>query len=86
MAVIEKKTWSELFERVLSGTKNFDLRLADFACEPGDILLLREYDPKTGEYTGRSVEKKITYVMKLKPQDFYKKEDIDKYGLQIISF
>ena len=86
MAVIEKKTWPELFEKVLSGTKSFDLRLADFACEPGDILLLREYDPKTEQYTGRSIEKKITYVMKLKPQEFYKKEDIDKYGLQIISF
>ena len=55
---IPKKTWPELFEKILSGEKNFDLRLADFECQPGDILVMQEYDPKTKQYTGREIEKK----------------------------
>jgi len=83
---VEKKTWPEFFEKVLSGEKNCELRLADFDIEKGDTLVLREWDPKTKDYTGRSVEKKVTMVVRTKGDDFHNHtpEEIEKYGWQVI--
>ncbi|MFA5841732.1 MAG: DUF3850 domain-containing protein [Candidatus Paceibacterota bacterium] len=86
MTTIEKKTWPELFEKVLSGEKKFDLRLNDFNIGVGDTLLLREWDPRTKEYTGRELSKKVTYILKVNPNDtMWPKEDIEKYGIQVMS-
>ena len=82
---IEKKCWPDLYQKILDGEKNFDLRLADFDCKPGDILVLREYDPKTNDYTGRIMEKKVTFVLKTKDVNFWPKEEIEKYGFMVIS-
>jgi len=88
MAEIEKKAWPELFEKVLDGSKRFDMRLADININKGDTLVLKEWDPKTKEYTGRELRKIVGYVLKFKPDEliyWWPKEDIDKHGLQIIS-
>lgn len=87
MKIIEKKTWPELFEQVRLRNKEFDLRLADFECELGDIMILKEWDPKTGKFTGRSIRRKVKYVLKTKDvEKFWKKSDIKKYGFQIMGF
>lgn len=83
---IEKKIWPEFFDKVLSKEKAYELRLADFECNPGDVLVLREWDPGTKQYTGRSIEKSVTSVFRTKDQKFWKKEDVDKYGFQVIGF
>jgi len=83
---IEKKIWPEFFQKVLNGEKTYELRLADFACKAGDTLVLREWDPETKAFTGRSLEKNVTYVGKTKGQTFWSKEDVEKYGFQIIAF
>lgn len=83
---IEKKVWPEFFQKILDGEKTFELRLADFDCKSGDILVLSEWNPKTKEYTGRVLEKEVTYVFKTKDAKFWPKEDVEKYGFQIISF
>ena len=83
---IEKKIWPEYFQKILEGVKTYDLRLADFECEPGDILVLQEWDPQKEEYTGRVIEKKVTYIGKTKNIKFWSKENIEKYGFQIIVF
>ncbi len=83
---IEKKVWPEYFQKIIDGVKKYELRLADFECNPGDILFLREWNPKTKEYTGRVIEKTVTYVGKTKGQTFWPKEDVEKYGFQIIAF
>ncbi|MCL5407015.1 MAG: DUF3850 domain-containing protein [Patescibacteria group bacterium] len=86
MAKIKKKIWPEYFDAVASGKKKFELRLNDFDVNEGDILLLEEWDPKTKEYTGRKVEKKVTFVGKFKiDQLFWPKEEIEEKGIQIIS-
>lgn len=86
MAIIEKKAWPEFFEKVSSGEKKFDFRLADFDIGVGDTLLLREWDPKTKEYTGREISKKVTYIIKVNSNNtMWPKEDLEKYGLQILS-
>jgi len=82
----EKKVWPEYFQKIIGGNKNFELRLADWECIEGDILVLREWDPETKEFTGRILEKEITYVGKTKNMAFWPKEDIEKYGYQIIAF
>jgi len=86
MKILEKKTWPEMFEKIKNGEKTFDARVADFKINPGDILILREWDPKKKKYTGREIKKKVTYVLKTKEIKFWKKEDLEKHGLQIISF
>ncbi len=83
---IEKKTWPEFFQKILDGAKTYELRLADFDCTPGDTLVLREWDPNTKAYTGRAIEKIVTYVGKTKGQQFWPEKDVEKYGFQIISF
>lgn len=83
---IEKKTLPEFFQKILDCEKTFELRLADWECKPGDTLILREWDLKKKEYTGRQVEKKVTYVLKTKEIKFFPKEDVEKHGFQVIAF
>ncbi len=84
MATIKKKTWPELFELVKLGKKKFDLRLADFDIKEGDTLILEEWDPETKEYTGRSLERLVDYVLRLDLDAFGQKEAIEKNGLVVI--
>ena len=86
MNIIEKKVWPPYFQEILDGKKTFELRLADFECNPGDILVLKEWDPNTKEYTGRVIEKQVTYAIKTSDFKFCPKEEIEKYGFQVISF
>ena len=83
---IEKKVWPKYFEKLLNGVKTYELRLADFECNPGDILVLKEWDPNTKDYTGRVLEKEVTDVGIFKIDElFWPKKEIEKHGLQIIS-
>lgn len=84
MRRIKKKVWPEFFDKIVSGDKTFEVRLADFDCQPGDILMLQEWLPATKKYSGREIEKEVTYIVKTKDIAFWSKEDIEKYGLQII--
>jgi ribosomal protein S17 len=70
---IEKKVWPEYFQKIIDGVKTYELRLADFDCSPGDILVLKEWSPETKEFTGRVLEKEVTYVGKTKKQKFWPK-------------
>jgi hypothetical protein len=83
---IEKKIWPENFKAVKNGSKKYELRLADFRCKPGDVLVLREWNPKTKKYTGKSLKKKVARIMKTKDLKYWTKKEIEKYGFQIISF
>ena len=86
MTVINKKIWPEYFDAMASGKKNFELRLNDFEIKESDILLLEEWDSKTKQYTGRKIEKKVTYVGKFKIDElFWPEEQIKEKGIQIIS-
>jgi len=86
MAIIRKKVWSEYFEKIISGKKKFELRLADFEINEGDTLVLEEWDKYKKEYTGRKIEVVVTYILKTKGQTFWPEEDVQKYGFQIIQF
>jgi len=63
----ELKTWPEYFEAVLDGTKTFELREDDRKFSPGDELHLREWDPRTEDYTGREEFKRCGYILYCHP-------------------
>ena len=66
--------------------KNFELRLNDFEIQEGDSLILEEWDPETKQYTGRALERNVTYVAKFKlDQLFWTEDEIKENGIQIIS-
>ena len=83
---IKKKTWPELFQKILEGKKNSDVRLADFDAQEGDMLILEEYDPKIKKYTGRTLKKKIKNLTKLNLTNFNSFEDFKKYGHWLMEF
>jgi len=59
----EVKSWPWFFEEMIVGRKKHDMRDKrdrDYAI--GDRMLLREFDPRTGQYTGRAAIAKITYI------------------------
>lgn len=81
---IKKKILPQYFDKIASGEKKFELRLADWNLNPGDTLILEEYDPNTKKYTGRTLKTTATYILKTKDCQFWPQEDIDKHGFQII--
>ena len=69
----------------MSGKKNFDLRLNDFPVAEGDTLILEEWDPETKSYTGRRLEKRVTYVGRFKLDTFGQESEVREKGIQVIS-
>ncbi|HEX5429733.1 MAG TPA: DUF3850 domain-containing protein [Patescibacteria group bacterium] len=82
---IEKKILPEYFAQIENGSKTFELRLADWDCKAGDVLVLREWDPQPKTYTGREISKEVGYVLKTKDVHLFPSDDVEKFGYQIIS-
>jgi hypothetical protein len=59
----EVKSWPWLFEPMCAGKKTHDMRdKRDRPYKVHDRMLLREFDPRTGTYTGREAIASITYI------------------------
>lgn len=58
------KTWPRFFGAVMSGAKTFEARKDDRGFAVGDRLMLREWDPETGRYTGAALERYVTYILR----------------------
>ena len=58
----ELKIRPEYFLLVSEGRKTFEIRRDDRGFRAGDIVVLREFDPREGGYTGQLIQKKIGYV------------------------
>ncbi len=87
MAVYTKKIKPKFFEAILSGKKKYELRLNDFSIAEGDTLILEEWDGNPRIFTGRVIEKRVTYVVNFKIDElFWSEEEIKRNGLKIISF
>jgi len=70
----ELKCHSEYFQRICTGQKTFEIRKNDRDYQVGDILALREYDPKTGWPDHGSVDQrrvKIVYMTSYAQQEGY---------------
>lgn len=57
------KTWPEFFDEVVAGRKPFEVRFNDRDYRVGDTLRLREWSPKSQDYTGRVTHQLVTYTM-----------------------
>ena len=58
----ELKTWPEFFDHILRRKKTFEIRNDDRNFKIGDLVLLREYEPISSKYTGRSILVRILYI------------------------
>lgn len=57
------KSWVPFFQAFKSGNKKHDMRdMIDRDYKVGDELILEEYDPFKGEYTGDTLRMRITYI------------------------
>jgi hypothetical protein len=69
------KVWPPYFDRILDGSKTFEIRRNDRDYQPGELLRLSEYNPdgdhdtcadencRTRRYTGRTLNKRIGFVV-----------------------
>lgn len=86
MSIIKKKIWPDDFKLVNSGKKKFEWRVADFKIKTGDKMVLEEWNPKTKKYTGKKSIKKVSFVRKLKLNEYGQEKLIEKKGFYIIQF
>lgn len=56
------KTWPEYFDAVDRGIKTFEIRQNDRPFTVGTKLILHEYDPGKDSFTGRTLERVVTYM------------------------
>jgi hypothetical protein len=83
-----KKVFAKYFSQILSGKKTYEIRLADWECNEGDVLELIEIDDETKQPTGRTVSKEIGTVIRTKDIEklhWWPVEDVKEYGFQVIS-
>jgi len=59
----ELKTWPTYFRISKEGHKHFEVRRYDRDFRPGQVILLREWDPSKEEYTGRELERRISWLL-----------------------
>lgn len=63
---IEKKILPEYYQAVRNREKTFELRKDEDNIQPGDILILREWDGEN--YTGHKLRREVTYVLRGCPE------------------
>lgn len=56
------KSWSHLYDAIVSGAKSYDLRKNDRDYKVGDILHLKQYDNINGKFTGWQTTRRISYI------------------------
>jgi hypothetical protein len=57
----ELKLVQPYYDEVVSGVKSFVVRKDDRGFQLGDVLRLKEWDPQTQTYTGRSIGALVNY-------------------------
>lgn len=81
----ELKTWPGFFDKVVSGQKTFEVRLDDRGgFLRGQMVLLREFEPKSCEYSGRWLLCEITYVLP-DPFQFGVAADYAVFGIRVLA-
>lgn len=58
----EMKSWPWFFQAFMDGNKLHDLRQKDRDFQIGDVVVLKEYDPRTGKYSGSELAMEISYM------------------------
>lgn len=83
--VHELKTWPGYFQKIVDGRKNFEARVNDRVFMEGDTVVLREWDPDSKQYTGRTLTKRVGYVAhkvdRLPPPEVVREHGISVFAL-----
>jgi hypothetical protein len=83
--IIIKKIWPDKFD--LDKTLDLDFRLADFQLEEGDVIIFKEWNPETKEFTGREYKKKVKKVIKCEsPTRYWKPESMQQHGMYLMQY
>lgn len=83
-AHINKKTSPAIFDSVLQLERLFDFRLdEDLDVQVGDFITFKEWDGKEEKFTGRSLTRRISYVLRTKELEL-PKDALTKYGLLLL--
>jgi len=64
MKIHELKTIAPYYQFVNEGRKTFEVRKNDRDFQYGDILHLREYNPKNETYTGNECMAKVGWILR----------------------
>jgi Domain of unknown function (DUF3850) len=62
MTIHQVKSWSHLFDAIVSGAKAYDLRKNDRNYQIGDELVLARYDNIAGRFTGDVCKRTVSYI------------------------
>lgn len=81
MKIHDLKSWPVYFQPMQDGIKRFEIRRNDRNYLAGDILWLREWNPDTSAYTGRTLLVKVDYLIDKLPDNF----GISLYGFVAMS-
>lgn len=60
----ELKSWPMYFSEIISDIRSAEVRVNDRNYRAGDLLLLREWNPDTGVYTGRECMRRVVHVLR----------------------
>lgn len=64
MTIHYVKSWPQFYQPILNGTRTSDIRSKkDRTFKIGDKLVLEEYDPFKGSYTGRKQMVEVTHII-----------------------
>ncbi len=61
--VHELKTWTEYWSQIALGIKRFEVRKNDRNFQQFDTLRLMEFEPVSQRYTGRWVERNVSFIL-----------------------
>lgn len=62
MTVHHVKSWTPFFEAFVAGDKRHDLRDDDRSYQVGDFLVLQDFHPFGGGYSGREFVMEVSYI------------------------
>ena len=57
------KTWQPSFDHIATGLKTFDFRRNDRSFDPGDLLVLREFDDRIHTFRQGICIVRVTYIL-----------------------
>jgi ASC-1-like (ASCH) protein len=73
----------EIFEKVKSGKKKFEVRLGDEEINEGDELKVIQRDSK-GNPTKNKIIKKVGHIENTKKLNYWSDDKVNKFGFKII--
>ena len=73
----------DIFEKIKSGKKKFEIRLGNKDINEGDKLVIVQRDAN-GNLTNNKITKKATYVELTKNLPYWTKDEVNKFGFKII--